>query len=199
MTDHVVLDKRTFKALAVDTRVDILKLLVERQHTLSELSDILGLRHSTIKEHIDVLVQAELIKGDTDGRKWKYYALTFKGRQFIQPKEVKVFFAFCLTLLGAIAAATTSVYTYFAAVPGTAEAVQSAQMADAGIAAMEFKAVAVESAASASPVSGVVVASIVAVILLTIISAFLLGALLKKPRVVVVSKKNETQTTQVKP
>ncbi|MFA6268490.1 MAG: winged helix-turn-helix domain-containing protein [archaeon] len=93
MDERVVLDERSFKALSADSRVNILKNLTDRRRTLTELSQKLNLGNSTIKEHCDILVNAELIKQMDEGRKWKYYELTSKGRQIIKPNvldEVKV-------------------------------------------------------------------------------------------------------------
>ncbi|PLW79302.1 hypothetical protein C0585_08485 [Candidatus Woesearchaeota archaeon] len=100
--EKIVLDKKTFKALAVDSRIDIMKLLNTRQHTLTEISETLGYSNSTVKEHLDVLVKADLIKQKDEGRKWKYYKLTFKGKNFINPKEIKVLFAFTVSTIAAV-------------------------------------------------------------------------------------------------
>jgi len=93
MNERIVLDERSFKALSADSRVSILKNLNDRRRTLTELSQKLSLGSSTIKEHCDILVNADLIKQIDEGRKWKYYELTQKGKQIIHPslmEEVKV-------------------------------------------------------------------------------------------------------------
>ena len=98
MDGRIVLDDKSFKALSADSRVSILKSLNERRRTLSELSQKLDLGNSTIKEHCDILVNAELIKQLDEGRKWKYYELTQKGKQIISPslmEEVKVLIVLC--------------------------------------------------------------------------------------------------------
>ncbi|RLI88348.1 MAG: hypothetical protein DRO76_00560 [Candidatus Altiarchaeales archaeon] len=99
MEDKIVLDRETFKALAVDTRVKILKILDERQHTLTDLAEELGMAPSTIKEHLDRLVSAGLIKQIDKGRKWKYYRLTSKGKQILNPYEKKVWIILATTLV----------------------------------------------------------------------------------------------------
>jgi DNA-binding transcriptional ArsR family regulator len=61
--------------------------------TLAELSKKLSLKASTIKEHCELLVNADLIKKIDEGRKWKYYELTKKGKQIITPnflEETKI-------------------------------------------------------------------------------------------------------------
>ncbi|MBN2251702.1 MAG: winged helix-turn-helix transcriptional regulator [Candidatus Altiarchaeota archaeon] len=99
MEDKITLDRETFKALAVDTRVRILKILDERQHTLSDLAEELDMAPSTIKEHLETLVSAGLIKQMDKGMKWKYYRLTPKGRQIINPHEKKVLIVLAASLL----------------------------------------------------------------------------------------------------
>jgi len=99
MDGRIVLDDKSFKALSADSRISILKSLNERRRTLSELSQKLDLGNSTIKEHCDILVNAELIRQMDEGRKWKYYELTQKGKQILSPnlmEEVKVLIVLCL-------------------------------------------------------------------------------------------------------
>lgn len=107
MEDKIILDRETFKVLAVDTRVKILKILDERQHTLTDLAEELGMAPSTIKEHLDRLVSAGLIKQVDKGMKWKYYRLTSKGGRILNPYEKKVWIVLATTLV----ALTASVYT----------------------------------------------------------------------------------------
>ncbi|MFA6064288.1 MAG: winged helix-turn-helix domain-containing protein [archaeon] len=102
MDSRIILDEKSFKALSADSRVSILKNLGERRKTLTELSQKLNLGSSTVKEHCDILVNAELIKQIDEGRKWKYYELTSKGKQITQPNlfdEVKVLIVLCLSTL----------------------------------------------------------------------------------------------------
>lgn len=107
MEDKITLDRETFKALAVDTRVKILKILDERQHTLTDLAEELGMAPSTIKEHLDRLISAGLIKQIDKGMKWKYYRLTSKGKKILNPYEKKVWIVLATTLV----ALFVSVYT----------------------------------------------------------------------------------------
>jgi DNA-binding transcriptional ArsR family regulator len=97
--DKITLDRDTFKALAVDSRVKILKILDERQHTLTDLSEELEMAPSTIKEHLETLVAAGLIKQVDKGMKWKYYKLTMKGKQVVNPYEQKVWIILATSLL----------------------------------------------------------------------------------------------------
>lgn len=96
--DKIILDDTSFKALSSESRVNILKNLNTRRMTLSELSKKLNLENSTIKEHCNLLVKADLIKQIDEGRKWKYYELTNKGKNIIQPnlvEQIKVLIVLC--------------------------------------------------------------------------------------------------------
>lgn len=90
MDEKITLDRETFRALAVDTRIEILKRLDDRQHTLTDLAEALNMSPSTIKEHLDKLLSAGLIRQIDKGMKWKYYRLTFKGGRVVNPHETQV-------------------------------------------------------------------------------------------------------------
>ncbi len=88
--EKIVLDRATFRALASDTRVEILKELDKRRKTLTELSDSVGLAVATIKEHISSLSASGLVEVKDEGRKWKYYELTEKGKAVLYPERRKI-------------------------------------------------------------------------------------------------------------
>ena len=90
MEDKITIDRQTFKALAADTRVEILKLLEKRRHTQSELSSSLNLSVPTVKEHLEALEKAALVKKFEEGYKWKYYGLTEKSKCLLDPERKKV-------------------------------------------------------------------------------------------------------------
>ncbi len=101
--DEIVLDKRTFEALAMESRVKIMKALKERRKTQAELSKELSLAPSTISEHLEKMVEATLIARKKDHHKWIYYELTEKGRHILAPEKASVFvFALSLTLVVAV-------------------------------------------------------------------------------------------------
>lgn len=99
------LDTKTFKALANERRVDILKLLGERRHTQSEIAGELSLAVPTVKEHLAALVSAGLVEQHDEGRKWKYYALTKSGKSVLAPEEAKIWIMLGVFLLSAVGAA----------------------------------------------------------------------------------------------
>ncbi|MBN2014591.1 MAG: ArsR family transcriptional regulator [Candidatus Altiarchaeota archaeon] len=111
MEDKITLDRETFKALAIDSRVSILKKLDERfQLTLTDLATELDMAPSTIKEHLDKLVSAGLIQQLDKGMKWKYYRLTSKGEKILNPHEKRVWIVLTVSVLALFAA----VYSFLA-------------------------------------------------------------------------------------
>ncbi len=81
--DNIVISRNDFKALASRTRTEIIKILRERQHTLTELSKKLELSGPTVKQHLGILQKATIIQQMDEGRKWKYYSLTRKGKSML--------------------------------------------------------------------------------------------------------------------
>lgn len=105
LEENITLDKETFKALAIDTRVNILKKLDERfQLTLTDLATEFSMAPSTISEHLDKLVSAGLIAQVDKGMKWKYYRLTSKGKKILNPYEKKVWIILTVSALALFAA-----------------------------------------------------------------------------------------------
>lgn len=86
--DKITLDREVFKALASDTRLDILKALDVRQKTVTELAKELGLNKATVFEHLEKLAAVDLIQKLEDERKWVYWQLTWKGRRLLHPEKI---------------------------------------------------------------------------------------------------------------
>lgn len=94
------IDRKTLKALAADTRLDILKSLGKRRKTPSELSKELDLATSTVIEHLSKLEEANLVRREETGHKWIYYALTRKGESLVKPRfPVQFVFILSITVL----------------------------------------------------------------------------------------------------
>lgn len=97
----IVLDAESFKALASDTRLQILKALDARPLTVSEMSRLLALNKATVFEHLKQLMAAELTKREEDpARKWVYYKLTWKGKNVLHPENAQIFLMLGLGALG---------------------------------------------------------------------------------------------------
>src|SRR5438552_13376636 len=86
----ITLDQESFKALASDVRVGILKRLDTRRETVTDLSNLLSLSKPTLLEHLEKLQSAGLVKRVDEGRKWIYYALSDKGRKILHPERVVI-------------------------------------------------------------------------------------------------------------
>lgn len=136
---EVRLDKETFKALASETRVDVLKLLNKRRHMQSELASSLGLSVPTVKEHLSALEKAGLVERHDEGRKWKYYSLTSKGKGVLNPEEMRIWIVLGTFVIGAVG----SVWSYMKTVapqPAIAEMKMSME-ADASLMAQSAEPV----------------------------------------------------------
>lgn len=117
MDESIKLDRKSFEALAGQTRVKALKSLLRRRKTLTELSEELQLSPSTMKEHLEVLVDSELVTQIDEGRKWKYYELTRKGKQIAEPHELRVWIILGLSIVAAAAAIFNLLYAFQAPYP----------------------------------------------------------------------------------
>ncbi len=98
-SSSITLDKDTFKALASENRIAILKSLDARRKTASELSHELGTTVQGISEHLHSLQQAGLVERQESERKWVYYKLTEKGSAVLHPDSKKFWVLIALSLL----------------------------------------------------------------------------------------------------
>ena len=89
----ITLDRESFKALASEVRVDVLKKLDERRQTVTDLSGLLNLSKPTLLEHLEKLQAAGLVKRVDEGRKWIYYELSQKGKKLLHPEKVAIVLA----------------------------------------------------------------------------------------------------------
>jgi len=96
----VTLDMSTFKALASDTRLDILRTLDGKNMSLNEISKVTRLNKATLHEHLAKLNEAGLIKRkEREGHKWVYYRLTWKGEGLLHPENTKIVVMFSATFV----------------------------------------------------------------------------------------------------
>jgi DNA-binding transcriptional ArsR family regulator len=86
----ITLDQESFRALASDVRVEVLKRLDSRRETVTDLSHLLQLSKPTLLEHLEKLQSAGLVKRVDEGRKWIYYELSDKGRKILHPERVAI-------------------------------------------------------------------------------------------------------------
>ena len=191
MDDKITLDKKSFEALAADSRIQILKSLGKRRKTLSELAAQLKLAPSTVKEHLQVLVGAELAEMKDEGRKWKYYELTWKGRKIVQPSEIKIWVVLSISVLAMIAA----LFNFFSKLPGQAEPIEpfmnvaDEEMAEAAAGevprTMAEQAMAAPTPAPIEPTVAIdlvqaLLPDLILLLLATVVFGILLGYVIKK-------------------
>ena len=87
----VTLDRAAFKALASDTRLDILRTLDKKKMSLSEISRETDLNKATLHEHLSKLIEAGLVtRKSREGHKWVYYQLSWKGESLLHPENTKI-------------------------------------------------------------------------------------------------------------
>jgi len=102
MEEKITIERDVFKALASDTRIEILKILDKRRHTQSELAVTLKLSVPTVKEHLDAMGKAGLVKQIDEGYKWKYYELTEKSKCILDPERKKVWILLGFWIVAAV-------------------------------------------------------------------------------------------------
>ena len=96
----ITLDRETFKALASDTRLDILRALDGRNLSLKDICKTTNLNKATLHEHLAKLHDAGLVKRkERDGHKWVYYKLTWKGESLLHPENTKIVVMFTTTFI----------------------------------------------------------------------------------------------------
>ena len=94
----VMLDKDSFKALASETRLDILKALDGKKLNLKDLCSVTKLQKATLHVHLTKLLDAGFIKKkERDGHKWVYYKLTWKGESLLHPENSRIVVLFSST------------------------------------------------------------------------------------------------------
>ena len=94
----VTLDMNTFKALASDSRLDILRALDGKKLSLKDICTITKLNKATLHVHLSKLLDAGFIKKkDRDGHKWVYYKLTWKGESLLHPENARIVVLFSAT------------------------------------------------------------------------------------------------------
>src|SRR3989454_12422405 len=100
---RVTLDQASFRALASEVRVEVLKKLDERRMTVTDLANALDLSKPTLLEHLEKLQAAELVKRIDEGRKWIYYERTGRGKKILHPERVTIVVFLCLSMVLAAA------------------------------------------------------------------------------------------------
>jgi len=99
----ITLDVNSFKALASETRLDILRSLDGKKMTLQDISKITNLNKATLHEHLTKLNEAGLVKRkEREGHKWVYYKLSWKGSSLLHPDNTRIVVMFSATFIALI-------------------------------------------------------------------------------------------------
>lgn len=111
--DRITLDRDVFKALASDTRLDILKALDVRQKTVTELAKELDLNKATVHEHLEKLAAVGLIQKIEEDveRKWVYWQLSWTGRRLLHPEKITLA-VLLSTALGSVVTAAAAFWLW---------------------------------------------------------------------------------------
>lgn len=116
----ITLDQESFKALASDTRIEILKRLDKSQMTVTDLANELQVNKSAVYKHLSRLLDAGLVKKLEDNRKWVYYKLSMKGMHLLHPERVQIALMLSASVL-AITLALSQIYMFVVGNPVTKE------------------------------------------------------------------------------
>jgi len=96
----VKLDIESFKALASETRLDILRALDGKKMSLNEITKATNLHKMTLYEHLSKLTDAGFIKKiEREGHKWVYYKLSWKGESLLHPENTRIVVMFSMTFV----------------------------------------------------------------------------------------------------
>ncbi|MFH1101521.1 MAG: winged helix-turn-helix domain-containing protein [Methanobacteriota archaeon] len=96
----ITLDRETFRALASDTRLEILKVLDGKKLSLNDIMRSTSLNKATLHEHLSKLNEAGLVKRqEREGHKWVYYRLTWKGESLLHPENTRIVVLFTTTFV----------------------------------------------------------------------------------------------------
>lgn len=100
-------------ALAVPSRVRLIKALGPRKANITELAERTGMAKSTVHTHLRVLVRAELVRREPDERKWVYHSLTPLGRRVAEMEPLRFVLVSAVALALALAGVATMVWGWF--------------------------------------------------------------------------------------
>lgn len=89
----------TLRALAHRTRFQVLRALLERPKTVSELGRELGAAKGTIHRHLEQLAEAGFVERREDDRQWVYHELTPHGEALASADRPQVVIELAAALL----------------------------------------------------------------------------------------------------
>ena len=123
----ISLDQEALLLLSSETRMEILRSIADRRKTLSELSKEIGISKSSVKEHLEKLEKAGLVKRVDEGRKWIYYEITKEGAKIVRPEpERRVIVKFVASITMFVSGLVMLVIYYMASLKSRVQMVPSA-------------------------------------------------------------------------
>ena len=94
----VSLDIDSFKALASETRLEILRVLDGKKMNLTDICHATNLHKMTLHEHLSKLTEAGFINRiERERHKWVYYKLSWKGESLLHPENTHIVILFSFT------------------------------------------------------------------------------------------------------
>jgi len=106
---RVTLDQASFRALASETRIAILRALSKKAMTLTDLANHLQISKPGVMKHLDLLQEAGLVLRDPPERKWILYRLTTKGERILDPNRTRIALAIGFSALATVVGAAAVV------------------------------------------------------------------------------------------
>ena len=96
----ISLELEDIKALASDSRLEILKTLDGKKLNLQDVTRITKLNKATLHVHLSKLLEAGFVKKkEREGHKWVYYQLTWKGECLLHPENTRIVVLFGIAFL----------------------------------------------------------------------------------------------------
>lgn len=118
------------KALASETRKEIMVLLAGKNHRPSDLSRELGKDKSTIVEHLELLREAGLVERiEREGHKWIFYGLSKNGEAYFPNRKKRIIYLALamLSFIGAIISGFMQIQSQQPQIQESAEALMAAK------------------------------------------------------------------------
>ena len=96
----ITLELEDIKALASDSRLEILKALDGKHLSLKDITKITNLNKATLHVHLSKLLDAGFIKKkEREGHKWVYYKLAWKGECLLHPENTRIVVLFSIAII----------------------------------------------------------------------------------------------------
>lgn len=116
----IIIDSKLAKTISSESRTKIIKILSARPHNLSEISEKTDMTKSSAKEHLEMLIESDIIQKIPSENKWTYYKLTDLGKRIASPKtELRAIFMLSISIISTIAGFALMIYNSFNHISGS--------------------------------------------------------------------------------